>query len=132
MKQVFTFPYALHSTSSFNSHAYPVQIDGRGHGVYFIVWSPIHYPHYVGHYKTESAAQTRADQINTSQSEWIYCAGFQPADMQKIYDWLNQPDGPAPVQRITRPEYEPHPETPVYTWCNQTQCYILDHKPQES
>ncbi|RPJ29185.1 MAG: hypothetical protein EHM33_02085 [Chloroflexi bacterium] len=57
---------------------------------------------------------------------------FKAEDMQKVYDFISAPQDPAAVaaRQITRPEYEPHPETPAYRWCNQTQCYTLNHSPK--
>lgn len=71
--QVCTFPYALFSTPTFNSYAYPVQIDSGSYSKpnYFIVFSPVHYPTHVGHYKTRQAAQRKADEIN-SKGKFIY------------------------------------------------------------
>jgi hypothetical protein len=65
-KQVCTFPYALFSTPTFNAKAYPVEIDSGSYSKpnHFIVFSPVHYPTYVGHYKTKQAAQKKADSIN--------------------------------------------------------------------
>jgi hypothetical protein len=71
-----TFPYAHHSSTTFNSKAYPVKLDGKklvfGYDCYWSVWSPVNNPHFVGHYKTEEAAQKKADNINERKSEWVY------------------------------------------------------------
>ena len=71
-----TFPYALHSSKTFNSKAYPVKLDGKelvfGYDCYWSVWSPVNIPHFVGHYKTEETAQRKANKINERKVEWIY------------------------------------------------------------
>ena len=85
--QVCTFPYALFSSPQFNAHAYTIEIDSGAHSKpnHFAVWSPVHYPHHVGRYKTREAAQKKADEINA-----LGPLVYSPVDNEQAFDYIDR------------------------------------------